>query len=187
MGHYTAYYVPLDQTRHLGRIAELLDAFWEIGIVLNANEEQIQRKLDWCRKNGTKPPQCQYEYSFGGQGLKCDDFEIPIPHAPYGISCPFCREGLFDEAFEVWQSETEPWVPLPDRFIRCTACDATFPSRDLIAPPIGFCFAGVYLWINDITPTQLETGSTASQWDPAVKVMVESILGECVEIIGWDT
>lgn len=179
MGAHSAYYVPENQSAVIGRSDDIRLQFWDLGVFLDSMDDPIASKLEECKRSGAPLPKWQHDFGFGGMGIEESDFDLPVPEMPYDARCPHCDAEVFQDLADTWYgSEDLDDGPDLDAAITCSSCQKQFVPSEMKCPEQGFARGRWYIWVSDIEP---------DDYDKSFRQTVESVVGPCREVFGWDT
>ena len=179
MGEISVYYVPVDQESVLGRSDQIRLRFWDLGVFLDCADEPISKKLAEAKKAGSALPEWQYDFAFGGMGIEESAFDLPVPDMPFDARCPHCDAEVYQDLAYTWYgSERSAEGPDLDAAVTCSACRKQFSVNEMKCPDHGFARGKWYIWISDIEP---------DAYDRSFRQTIESVVGPCREVFGWDT
>lgn len=177
MGEKTAYYIPENQSELLGKVEEIADRFWDLGVFLATPDEHIYERLREYKEKGKPIPEWKHNFSFAEMGLADEGGEVPVPSNVYDATCPKCGAEVYEEFTDALSNE-EKNTELPNREVICSSCHHKFKASETKSNDTGLVFTRLYLWVSDIYD---------EDWDPEFRGTVESIMGKCKEIVAWDT
>lgn len=179
MGEYSAYYVPEDQESVIGKSDEIRKRFWDLGVFLDCLDEPIVTRLAETRDSGVPLPEWKHDFSFGGMGIQESGVELPVPLMPYDAQCPHCCAEVFQDLADTWYgtSDIEEGPDL-NAAISCSACQKEFSVDEMKCPEHGIARGRWYIWVSDIEP---------DDYDSSFRQTIESVVGPCREVFGWDT